>query len=124
MIGRMQIIVMKKKILVIDDEQMILDTISLVLEDLGYEVTVHQDTARGEDEAKKKDFDLIILDLQMPQKTGDQVTESILKSKPGASILILTGHPTEPLAQKALDAGAKSLLKKPFELEKILSYLG
>jgi len=43
--------------------------------------------------------------------------------KPDARILILTGHPTDPLAKKALEAGARSLVKKPFEIGKILDFL-
>jgi CheY-like chemotaxis protein len=72
----------------------------------------------------KDDFDLILLDLRMPGKNGAQLTESIKKAKPEAKILLITAYPTDPLASQALQAGAHSLLKKPFEIAKIMDFLG
>ncbi len=114
---------MKKKILVIDDEEMILNAIKVIMEDMEYSVITFQDPMQGEEEAKNNDYDLIISDLRMPKKNGADITESIIKVKPDARILILTAHPTDPLAKKALEAGALSLLKKPFEIAKILDFL-
>ncbi len=114
---------MKKRILVIDDEEMILNAIKLILEDMGYDVNTHNDPLQGEEEAKNNDYDLILCDLRMPKKNGAEVTEEIIKVKPEARILILTAYPTDPLAKKAMEAGAASLLKKPFEIAKILDFL-
>lgn len=114
---------MKKKILVIDDEEMVLETIQLVLGDMGCEVVTANDPIVGLNEVKNNEFDLIISDLRMPTKTGADITADILKIRPNARILILTAYPTDPLAKKALDVGALSLLKKPFEVAKILDFL-
>ncbi|MFX1297119.1 MAG: response regulator [Promethearchaeota archaeon] len=114
---------MSKKILVIDDEEMVLHTIKVIFEDMGYEITTHQDPLVGMNEAINNNFDLIILDLRMPKKNGAEITEEILNTKPNARILILTAHPTDPFAKKALEAGALSLVRKPFEIGKILNFL-
>jgi len=114
---------MGKRILVIDDEEMILNALKLILEDMGYEVFTFQDPVQGEKEGKTKDFDLIILDLRMPNRNGADVATAILKEKPESRVLILTAYPSDPLAKKALDAGALALLKKPFEISKILDFL-
>lgn len=114
---------MGKRILVIDDEEMVLNTIKIILDDMGYEVITHQDPLKGMDEAMQNNFDLIITDLRMPQKNGSEITEEIISVKPDARILILTAHPTDPLAKKALEAGALSLTKKPFEIGKIVDFL-
>jgi len=114
---------MKKKILVIDDEEMVLNALKVILEDMGYELSIYQNPIDGEEEAKNNDYDLIILDLRMPERNGADITESIIKVKPEARILILTGYATDPLAKKALEGGAISLLKKPFEIAKILDFL-
>ena len=114
---------MKKKILVIDDEEMNLNVLKLILEDMGYSVNTQQDPFVGEEDAIKNEYDLIVTDLRMPKKNGAEVTENILKEKPDARILILTAYPTDPLVRKALDAGALSLLRKPFEISKILDFL-
>jgi len=114
---------LKKKILVIDDEEMVLSTIKFILDDMGFDVTTQQDPLIGMKEAIDNNFDLIITDLRMPNKNGAEVTEEILKIKPESRILILTAHPTDPFAKKALDAGALSLVRKPFEIGKILDFL-
>ena len=114
---------MQKSILVIDDEEMNLNALKLILEDMGYNVNTQSDPFIGEEDAIKNEYDLIVTDLRMPKKNGAEVTENILKEKPNARVLILTAYPTDPLAKKALDAGALSLLKKPFEIAKILDFL-
>jgi CheY-like chemotaxis protein len=114
---------MKKEILVIDDEEMNLNVLKLILEDMGHGVKTQSDPLIGEEDAIKNEYDLIITDLRMPGKNGAEVTENILKAKPNARVLILTAYPTDPLAKRALDAGALSLLKKPFELAKIIDFL-
>lgn len=114
---------MKKRILVVDDEEMILKTIKLILEDMGYSVTCFSDPDEGEKKALQNDYDVIILDLRMPKKNGAELTKSIIEAKPESKILILTAYPTDPLAKKALEAGALSLLKKPFEISKILDFI-
>ncbi len=112
-----------KKILVIDDEKMVLDAIKIILEEMGYRVKGVSDSAEGEKDGLENEYDLILIDLRMPGKNGAEVTENIIKEKPDAKILIITGHPTDPLAKRALDAGARSLLQKPFEIAKILNFL-
>ena len=114
---------MSKKILVIDDEKMIVESIEAVLEGMGYEVDTCLSASEGEHHAVEKEYDLIITDLKMPEKSGAEVTKAILSVKPDAKILIITGHPGDPLAKKAIDFGAKGLVKKPFEIAKILDFL-
>lgn len=114
---------MAKRILVIDDDRIVLEAIATILEDMGHRVEGYTRSPEGEKAALSKDFDLILMDLRMPEKDGAAVTASIQTKKPEAKILIITGHPTDPLAGRALEAGAKGLLKKPFEIGKILEHL-
>ena len=112
-----------KSILVIDDETMVLDAIKIIFEDMGYTVKVFSDSRAGMEEALHNDYDLILVDVRMPGMNGAEVTEGIRKGKAGARILIITGYPGDPLAARALQAGAFGLLKKPFEIAKILDFL-
>ena len=114
---------MAKSILVIDDEIMILDAIKIIFEDMGYTVQTTSDPLQGTEEAVNKDFDLILTDVRMPVRNGAEVTETVLARKPGARILVITAYPNDPLAERAVRAGALGLLKKPFEIAKILDYL-
>ena len=114
---------MAKSILVIDDELMILDAIKIIFEDMGYTVQTTSDPLQGTEEAISKDFDLILTDVRMPVRNGAEVTEAVLARKPGARILVITAYPNDPLAERAVRAGALGLLKKPFEIAKILDFL-
>ena len=114
---------MGKSILVIDDETMILDAIKIIFEDMGYSVHTTSDPVLGTDEAIDGDFDLILTDVRMPSRNGAEVTEEVLARKPKARILVITAYPNDPLAERAIKAGAVGLLKKPFEIAKILDFL-
>lgn len=114
---------MGKYILAIDDEEQILYIIKELFEDLGHSVHTVSKPEEGKNEALRNDYDLIIVDLRMPGMNGAEVTEAILREKPEAKILINTGFPGDPLARKALDAGALSLIRKPFEIEKVYDFL-
>ena len=115
--------VMKKRLLVIDDEIPILEAIQTILEDMGYEVVTYSNSLEGEKVAITEKFDLILIDMRMPNKNGAMVSQTILKQKPEANIMIITAFPGDPIVREALDAGAKGVLKKPFEIGKIIDFL-
>jgi DNA-binding NtrC family response regulator len=112
-----------KSILVIDDETMVLDAIKIIFEDMGYQVKVFSESQAGMEEAIRTAYDLILVDVRMPGMSGAEVTEGIRKVRTDAKILIITAYPGDPLAARALKAGAFGLLKKPFEIAKILDFL-
>jgi DNA-binding NtrC family response regulator len=114
---------MSKSILVIDDETMILDAIKIIFEDMGYIVHTTSDPIQGTEAAIAGDFDLILTDVRMPLRNGAEVTEAVRAKKPLARILVITAYPNDPLAERAIKAGAVGLLKKPFEIAKILDFL-
>ena len=114
---------MAKTILVIDDEEMILDAIKIIFEDMGYSVHTTSNPTEGTEEAVKNDYDLILTDIRMPVKNGAEIAEAVLAKKPNARILVITAYPNDPLVQRAMSAGAIGLLKKPFEIAKILDFL-
>lgn len=112
-----------KKILIIDDEVPILEAVSTILEDMGFEVSTFSNSLEGEEAALKSDFDLILVDMRMPQKNGALITKTILEHKKNANIMIITAFPGDQIVREALDYGAKGVVKKPFEIAKILQFL-
>jgi DNA-binding NtrC family response regulator len=116
-------LIMSKSILVIDDETMILDAIKIIFEDMGYNVETTADPVHGTEVALAGEFDLILTDVRMPARNGAEVTEAVLAGKPAARVLVITAYPNDPLAERAIRAGAVGLLKKPFEIAKILDFL-
>jgi CheY-like chemotaxis protein len=112
-----------KRILVIDDEAMILDAIKIIFEDLGHTVEVRANSQAGLEEGLRADYDLVLVDIRMPGKNGAEITEELLKAKPATRVLLITAYPNDPLVARALGAGAHALLKKPFEIAKVLDFL-
>ena len=114
---------MAKSILAIDDEEMILDAIKIIFEDMGYSVHTTSDPVKGTEEALANDYDLVLTDIRMPARNGAEIVEAVLEKKPGTRILVITAYPNDPLAERAIKAGAVGLLRKPFEIAKILDFL-
>lgn len=115
---------MNKRVLVIDDDESIVFVVKEILEDMGHSVRGVSQPRKAVDAAIEEDYDLIILDLRMPNVNGADITDQILSQKPSAKILINTGYPGDPLVQTALERGAIGMLRKPFEIEKLYDYLG
>ncbi len=112
-----------KRILVIDDEESVVGAMKEVLDGLGFSTTISTDAVEGEQNAISEEYDLLLVDLKMPGKNGAEVTRSVLERKPELPVLVITGHPHDPLAAEALSAGARSLIGKPFEIGKIMDFL-
>lgn len=112
-----------KRILMIDDEEAILEVVKTILEDMEFEVVTHSAAPAGLAEALANDFDLILVDIRMPDLNGAEVTERLLAAKPTARVLLVTGYPGDPIAHRALQAGAIGLMRKPFEIAKIIELL-
>jgi CheY-like chemotaxis protein len=109
-----------KKILVCDDDEGILDMVSFVLEDSGYEVIPEKNSMNVYSQIEKEQPDLLLLDLWMPVLSGDQVLR-VLKSNPETSTLpvIVVSASTE--GQKiAQDAGASNFIAKPFDIDQLV----
>ncbi len=112
-----------KKILVIDDEPAILETIKIIFEDMGFGVDAFSEAKQGLSAGLENAYDLVLVDMRMPEMNGAELTEILLKEKPGLKLFVITAYPYDPLVTRALDAGAVGLLQKPFEIAKILDFL-
>src|SRR5581483_4579968 len=111
---------MKKKILVVDDDESILDALSLILEEEGYTV---QSTIKGTEIYNKiKSFkpDLILLDVLISGSDGRQICKNLkhLDATRKIPIIMISAHPTAN--QGAYDCGADDYLPKPFDTKELL----
>jgi len=114
----------KKRILVIDDETMLLGALKAVLEAVDCEVSICSDAAAGLEEALTGTHDLVLVDVRMARTNGAEITEALLARRPAQKVVVITGYPDDPLAARALKAGATGLLRKPFEIARVLDFLG
>ena len=112
---------MPETILIVDDEPNILISFSSLLKDEGYApVTV----GSAEDAAKElagKDFDLILLDIQLPGRSGLDFLRSLKNEPSRPPVLVISGQADIPMALEAVKLGAVDFLEKPVAPEKLIS---
>jgi DNA-binding NtrC family response regulator len=107
-------------ILVIDDEAAVCEGIRRVLHGEGYEVTTTCSPRDGIDLLRKKSFDLLLLDIKMPELNGMKVLQESRASSPNTEVVIITGYATIETAIDAIRQGAFEYLQKPVGPEKLL----
>ncbi len=111
---------MNAKVLLVDDEEEFIETLSQRLEIRGLKVT---GATRGEeavDLVDKRVFDAIVLDLAMPGMDGLETLKRIKKNHPEAEIIILSGHGTIQKSIQAMKLGAEDFLEKPVDIHELL----
>ena len=109
------------RILVVEDEHRIAQTIKKGLEQERYAVDIAYDGAAGYDLASTEDYDMIILDRMLPEKTGIDVCTKLRKNDNHTPILMLTAKSQTSDKIDGLDAGADDYLTKPFSFEELLA---
>ncbi len=104
----------KQSILIIDDEALILDTMSKDLADQGYQVDTAENGEEGILKFRKTRHDLVITDLIMEGVNGIEVAKEVKELKPDTKIIFVTGYGTRTSAIEALRLGASDFFLKPY----------
>ena len=102
------------KTLVIDDDKAMRDACYQILSRLGFEVDLAGDGRLGLNLLEKGSYDLVLLDLVMPDQNGIEVLKQIKILDPAVQVIIITGHGTIPTAVETIKLGAFDFLSKPF----------
>ena len=108
------------KILVIDDDQGLRRSLSLILDEGGHGVVVAANGADGLAVAKNENPDLILCDVRMPQMDGLEFLERYRQEEGGALVIMMTAYGSVDLAVKAMVAGAYDYIPKPFGADEVL----
>jgi DNA-binding response OmpR family regulator len=109
------------RILVVEDEHRIANSIKKGLEQERYAVDVAYAGNDGYDLASTEDYDLILLDIMLPEMSGIEITKELRKNKINIPILLLTAKGQTEDKVKGLDAGADDYMIKPFSFEELLA---
>ena len=109
------------RILIVEDEPKVASFIRRALEEESYAVDVCPDGIQGRDLAFEVNYDLIILDLMLPNLPGLEVLKGIRAKKVKTPVLILTARSEVDQRVKGLDTGADDYLTKPFAIEELLA---
>ncbi|MEI7905846.1 MAG: sigma-54 dependent transcriptional regulator, partial [Bacteroidota bacterium] len=111
---------MKKRILVVDDEEIIRDSISFILEKEGYAVRKAENGAVALKLMNENLFDLVITDIEMPELRGPELLEKISERFPQTFVIIITAYASIETAIAAIRKGAYDYLLKPIEFDDLL----
>jgi DNA-binding NtrC family response regulator len=109
-----------KRVLVIDDEQIVLDSIRRILKDEDCEVDASLSGREGLDKALNGNYDIILTDIRMPDIGGMRVLRDIKRAKPALPVVMITGYASVQSAVQAMQLGALEYIEKPFTPEKIV----
>jgi len=109
------------RILLIDDERRILNFVSRGLRSEGFEVDVAETGLEGLKRAVSERYDLIVLDLLMPEVDGTTVLHGIMLRKPDQAVIVLSALGDSESKVRCLELGADDYLAKPFSFEELLA---
>ena len=111
---------MRKRALVIDDEQVVLDSVRRILEAENYDVYTTISGGNGIIHAIGDSFDIVLTDIRMPFINGFKVLRDIQRFNPAIPIVVITGYATVKSAVQATQLGATNYIEKPFTPEQLL----
>ncbi|MEW5737246.1 MAG: response regulator [Thermodesulfobacteriota bacterium] len=111
----------RERILVVDDEVMVLKMLSQSLEVLGYQVVQHSDPEEALRFFESPDsmIDLVITDMNMPKVMGDELSRRIVAASPGTPVLLCTGYNDKITPEQAREVGILSIVYKPYNTREI-----
>lgn len=104
----------EKRVLVIDDERIVLDSITKIMTEENFEVDVTLSGREGIEWAISKKYDIVLTDLRMPDIGGMRVLRDIKRAKPAMPVVMITGFGSVKSAVQAMKLGAAEYLEKPF----------
>jgi len=109
------------RILIIDDEAAIRESLEALLSMEGFHVTMAVDGPSGVEQLATSEFDLLLLDLALPGESGIDLLPRILEMQPTMPVIMITAYGTVSNVVDAIRAGAENFVQKPWDNEKLLA---
>ncbi len=108
------------KVLIVDDERAIRNSLKEILTDEGYEVDTAEDGAAALAAVEKEKYDVIFCDIKMPNMDGVEVLDSLMRMGVDAAVVMISGHGDIDTAVECIKKGAFDFVQKPLDLNRIL----
>jgi DNA-binding NtrC family response regulator len=108
------------KILVVDDDAIVIKSCKRILEEEGFEVSTVPSADNALEEIKRSDFDLLLIDVKMPKRDGMYLMREIKKDWPEIPTIIMSGYPTPETIAEVLRLGATLFIPKPFRPDELV----
>lgn len=106
-----------QNILIVDDEEIIRDFLSEVLDD--YDVTLASDGDEAIEKLKLQKFNLVITDLRMPNVPGEEVVKAAHEIDPRIKVIVISGYSSLSTLSRSVRSGACAFLSKPFTITEL-----
>ena len=111
----------RETVLVVDDEAIIRDLLSRILEELGYRAII---VSTGEEaievfRARHGEIDCVILDMVLPNMNGDEVFAEMRQIRPDVRVILCTGYSIKPAIEEMVKQGVAGVIRKPFQIEEL-----
>jgi len=115
----------KKRILLVDDDREIVESMKITLESKGYEIIVARDGNQGLAMAEREDPDLVILDMMMPKRSGFLVLEKLRRTRSiPMRIIMVTANEGSRHKAYAEMLGVDDYIRKPFAMDRLIDSVG
>jgi len=112
----------RKRILLVDDDHEIIESVRIALEGAGYDILIARDGNQGLALAEREDPDLVILDMMMPKRSGFLVLEKLRRTRPvPMRIIMVTANEGSRHKAYAETLGVDDYIRKPFAMDRLLS---
>ena len=110
-----------KRILLVDDDHEIIDSMRMALESRGYQILIARDGNQGLAMAEREDPDLVILDMMMPKRSGFLVLEKLRRTRPvPLRVIMVTANEGSRHKAYAEMLGVDDYIRKPFAMDRLL----
>lgn len=109
------------RILIVEDDQTFRETVREVLQDVGYRVRGARSVKKANKRLKRHQFDLVLTDLHIGDKSGFDVIQIATQKRPNAKIMMMSAQADPELVEQGLASGAARFISKPFRLNELLN---
>ena len=111
------------KILVIDDNKDFADVFCDILRANNFKAESCYSGDQAIEMAQASVFDIMFLDIRMPEKDGIETLKEIMKLRPKTTVIMMTGYSVDEMVHEAIEEKASEIIYKPFEIDKVLSLI-
>lgn len=109
-----------KRILLVEDDETILASFHLILENEGYQVDTATSGQQALEKAREKNYRLVILDIKLPDMRGIEVAKEMRKRDDEINFVIMTGYPELAESIDTIEIGIEEILLKPINMDELL----
>lgn len=111
------------QVLVVDDDAIVIKSCSRILESEGFDVATTHDAEEAPKIVRRRDFDLLLIDVKMPKRDGISLVKELTRDFPEIPIVVMSGYPTPGTIADVLGSGAKKFISKPFKPDELISVI-